>query len=80
MDRCQGYFTRTPGLITTLQPMLAPNRRSRKTRTEEIGSNCNRRSGNPTKNHSATTKRPRPGEYQELLYDERSSSGMASSS
>ncbi len=33
----QGYFMETPGLMTTLSPILAPNTRNNRTRNPEKG-------------------------------------------
>src|SRR5262249_51336855 len=58
--------------MTTPVPILAPKRRRSWRRTPERGCQEALKRGWPTQNHAACTQRGRPGEYQELLYRERS--------
>src|SRR4051794_36257416 len=61
-----GYFTLTPGLMTTPGPIRAPNNRSRDLRTEDEGLIDDLIIGRPKKNHMEAMILPRPGLYQEL--------------
>src|SRR5215472_3300050 len=76
IERSHGYFTRMPGFSTTPPASLAPKRRRTKHRIDEDGSRLERMIGSPMKNHNALISMPRPGEYQELSYKERSIEGM----
>src|ERR1700677_3880269 len=80
MESRHGYFTRMPGFRTTPRSTFAPKQRRINRRTEENGSNCQRTIGDPTKNHIALAATLRPGEYQELSYENKSGWGKTSSS
>src|ERR1017187_7509012 len=59
-----GYFTLTPGLMTTPTPTFAPNDRSIQRRAAEKRSSEDRSSGSPEKNHAIWTTLSPPGWYQ----------------
>src|SRR5690554_5952252 len=65
-SRFQGYFTLTPGLITTPRAIRAPNRRSRRTLMPEEGFKGFMRNRALHKYQRLRTKAPLPGWYQLL--------------